>query len=247
MKFFYGVVTTLILLCLGAVLFIYSGIYNVSAADGHTQAVDWVLHTAMHRSVAQRAGGIDVPADLDDQERIRQGAQAYDQLCVACHLKPGQSDTLVRQGLTPTPPDLTLKGHWDAREQFWIIDNGIKMTGMPAWGESHGEEDLWDLTAFLQRLPSLSESQYTALVAERAGGNNAMGDGHDHVHADMSGMAGDESNGAATQVEHGDHGNGHHGQDNEGTAVDSEHSGAGESESPEAAPADDHFADGHTH
>jgi mono/diheme cytochrome c family protein len=44
------------------------------------------------------------------------------------------------------------------------VKNGIKMTGMPAWGVTHDDEILWDVVAFLRKLPELTADQYTALV-----------------------------------------------------------------------------------
>ena len=49
-------------------------------------------------------------------------------------------------------------------EQFWIIKHGVKMTGMPAWGITHDDELLWDVVAFLRKLPELTAEQYRALV-----------------------------------------------------------------------------------
>ena len=76
-------------------------------------------------------------------------------------------------GLYPEPPNLTLNhsGHDEpkivqAREYFWIIKHGIKGSGMPAWGPGHTDEQIWNLVAFLQRLPELSPEQYQILTAQ---------------------------------------------------------------------------------
>ena len=51
-----------------------------------------------------------------------------------------------------------------AAEQFWVIKHGIKMTGMPAWGVTHDDEILWDVVAFLGKMPELTAQQYQDLV-----------------------------------------------------------------------------------
>lgn len=266
MRFLYGVVAMLIVLCLAGTVFVFSGLYNVSAMEAHSDLENWAMHTTMHNSVEARAGDIEVPADLMTDERVRQGAKGYDQLCAVCHLKPGQNDSLIRQGLNPQPPLLTEAGHWSAAEKFWIIKNGIKMTGMPAWGGTHEDEDLWEITAFLQRLPELSEQQYAALVQPAKSGGEQADDGHDHVHADMSGMsAGQAESGhheSGAMSDHYEDGKGHHdgagessGGDGHGKTDEAggdDHHGDGASHGDAAGEKpqpkeDDHYADGHTH
>merc|ERR1712000_66730 len=51
------------------------------------------------------------------------------------------------------------------QRQFWIIKHGIKASGMPAWGPTHSDERIWNMVAFLQRLPSLTPDQYQILTA----------------------------------------------------------------------------------
>ena len=83
------------------------------------------------------------------------------------------------RGLYPPAPDLASAGarHTDA-ELFWIIKNGIKMSGMPAWGETHSDEELWALAAFVDDLPEMSASEYRALVPPGTTGNDAAH--HEH-------------------------------------------------------------------
>ncbi|MDX1755532.1 MAG: cytochrome c [Marinobacter sp.] len=189
MRFFYGVATTLAALGIAGFGFIQSGAYNVAASESHFALVNRVMHQAMHNSVETRTDEITVPANLADADMIKKGARAYDALCSACHLKPGQSESLIRKGLNPTPPRLTKAGHWGPAGQFWIIKHGIKMTGMPAWGGSHSDQELWELTAFLQQLPELSTEQYAALVNPPAAGEIMHDDGHAHDHGNMQSMS----------------------------------------------------------
>ncbi|MFC4260280.1 c-type cytochrome [Marinobacter lacisalsi] len=251
MRFLYGVLTTLIILSLGGVLFIYSGLFNVAASEDHSALETWMFHTAMHRSVKARAGDVEVPDDLVTEERVRRGARAYDQLCAACHLKPGQSDSLIRKGLNPTPPTLDKEGHWSAGEQFWIIKHGVKMTGMPAWGETHEDEALWELTAFLQRYPSLSEQQYAALVQPDASGAGPADDGHDHEHTNMSAMTGSEPDHDDDAADHHSGDDGHHDQGGEEAGMNEDQGQTDEkaqaAEAGTSQDEDDHYSDGHTH
>jgi mono/diheme cytochrome c family protein len=49
-------------------------------------------------------------------------------------------------------------------EQFWIIKHGVKLTGMPAWGVTHDDELLWNVVAFVRKLPELTAVQYETMV-----------------------------------------------------------------------------------
>ncbi|QEA37642.1 cytochrome c [Pistricoccus aurantiacus] len=170
MRVLYGMLLMLLLLVVAGILFIYSGFYNVAASVPHAALTRWATHTTMHYSVEARSDAIRVP-NLDDSQMIARGARTYEEMCVACHLKPGTDSTALHKGLNPPPPNLTEEDDWAPAEQFWIIDHGIKMSGMPAWGESHADKEIWEVVAFLQRLPELSEQQYIELAnPEKEGG-----------------------------------------------------------------------------
>src|SRR5262245_63134567 len=79
-------------------------------------------------------------------------------------LAPGMQRTEISRGLYPRAPELRRKSALTPAEQFWVVKHGLKMTGMPAWGVTHDDELLWDVVAFLQKLPELDADQYQALV-----------------------------------------------------------------------------------
>lgn len=149
-------------------LFLYSGLYDVSAANPDAGLIQGPLETARERSVRRRARGIQVP-DLSRPALVREGLVHYHFMCVTCHGSPGIPASEIGQGLSPYPPELANEAlkKSDA-EVFWVIKNGIRMTGMPAFGLTHEDQDLWAVVAFLKTLPRLSQGDYQAL-AEKAG------------------------------------------------------------------------------
>lgn len=153
------------------VAFIYSGLYPMGADDRHTALTYWALETLRERSISRASAGIDVPADLDTPERLLAGGADYNDMCVGCHLKPGKTESDFTLGLYPAPPHLArqTQGEGDAesrvRRRFWTIKHGIKASGMPAWGPGHNDERIWNMVAFLRRLPDLSPEQYQILTA----------------------------------------------------------------------------------
>lgn len=158
------VVATLLALAVSTFLAVYAGIYNVAADAPHRESVYWILKTVRERSVAARASSIVVPSDLTEKRRIESGAAQYSDMCSSCHLGPGLKRTEISQGLYPRAPELRRGSALTPAEQFWIVKHGIKMTGMPAWGVTHGDELLWDIVAFLGKLPQLSPSEYDVIV-----------------------------------------------------------------------------------
>lgn len=185
-----------VLVVLGGLVFVYSGVYNAAATDKHWPATHWLLHVAKERSIALRADDVRVP-ELGGREQLLAGADAYDQMCAHCHTPPGGGETPVARGLYPAPPDMAHAAEeYSAAELFWIIKHGIKASGMPAWGPSHDDGELWPIVAFVQRLPKLDAEDYQRLVAEARAegmghhnaaatdhGNTENGhDGHDHAH-----------------------------------------------------------------
>ena len=183
----WGLVIGLMLVLVGAVaVAIHAGLYNIAADVPHTQPVYWLLNTIGQRSVVARAGDIVVPNDLDDANRISKGAGEYGEMCSSCHLAPGMERTEISLGLYPRAPELRRKTSLNAAEQFWIIKHGVKMTGMPAWGVTHEDELLWDVVAFVRKLPELTPEQYEALVKNAPKHGEIMQDmemsGGDHKH-----------------------------------------------------------------
>jgi mono/diheme cytochrome c family protein len=165
---------------------VHMGSFDVAADTPHSQPVFWLMNTVRESSIAVRAAGITVPSDLADAKRIASGAAQYDEMCSLCHLAPGMKRTEISRGLYPRAPELRRKSELTPAEQFWVVKHGLKMTGMPAWGVTHDDELLWDVVAFLRKLPELSADQYRALVESAPKTHDEMmqhmdmGTGRDH-------------------------------------------------------------------
>ncbi|SDS39119.1 c-type cytochrome [Pseudomonas oryzae] len=211
-------ITTLTLASLAASVVgagvIWSGLINVGADDPHLESVHALLSAARERSIAVRAAGIPVP-DLNDPELIRRGAGNYHSMCIGCHLAPGMAATELSQNLYPAPPNLAQIGaNGSPSTAFWIIKHGIKATGMPAWGKSMGDEHIWGMVAFLQRLPNLDATQYRQLVAASDGHSHGGGETDMHDHSQQHGQtaAGDALQPPAASHHGGEHAHGHSGE-----------------------------------
>jgi mono/diheme cytochrome c family protein len=164
-------------------LFLYSGFYDIGADRPHTPAVQALLGILRERSIARRAAQITLPR-LDEPARVREGAEHYSAMCVGCHLSPGVSSSEIRAGLLPQPPNLSQQSI-EPRVAFWVIKHGIKATGMPAWGRSHDDEEIWNIVSFVQRLPRMTPQEYRAMSAaaasEEPAGDEEQEEAHEHA------------------------------------------------------------------
>ncbi|HVA19111.1 MAG TPA: cytochrome c [Solirubrobacteraceae bacterium] len=156
----------LALVVVGAGAYFYSGSYPIGADVPHSGVVFSVLQEIRDRGIAVQARAITVPSDLNDPKRIPIGAGHYAGMCSVCHLAPGYTRDETAEGLYPHPPQLAHGISLTPAQIFWVLKHGLKMTGMPAWGPSHTDEELWDLTAFVMRLPHLTAEQYRQIVTQ---------------------------------------------------------------------------------
>jgi len=98
--------------------------------------------------------------------------------CATCHALDGSGNTPMGRNLYPPAPDMRAAYVQDLTdgELYYIISNGVRFTGMPAWGGEHTPEETWQLVAFIRRLPALSPEELKQMEAMAAGGAS----GHAH-------------------------------------------------------------------
>jgi len=161
-------------------IFIYSGWYNVSANEQENGIMKWVLNTIKDKSIDYHSKEITVP-DLNDLSMLKEGFEHYNEMCVGCHGSPGLEETEVSVGLNPTAPYLVKVAYEiDPKELFWITKNGIKMTGMPAWGRTHSDEKIWAIVAFVKKLPSMTAEEYQKMGTETGEVKKEENKNHSH-------------------------------------------------------------------
>lgn len=177
-----GVVAIVVLVVGGTVAFARSGLLDVSATATEPGVLRWLLETTRESSVRRRAADIVVP-DLSDQVQVDGGAQAFGEMCAGCHGAPGREPMLGAQDMNPPPPDLSETANARApAELFWVIKHGIRMTGMPAWGRTHSDAQIWELVAFVERLPEVSADDYRQMASR------SRNDDHGHEHGGSARM-----------------------------------------------------------
>lgn len=168
---FRTVLATLLVLMIAGVVggyaFMRTGIYNISATSQHLQPIYSILEKGMHYSVRYHAADITAPP-TDDMQMVKRGALTFHGACVQCHGAPGVAPHGIGMGMQPVPGPLVESAKkWEARELYWIVRHGIKMSGMPAWEYRMSEEQLWEVVAFMQHLPQLSPAEYKEMTRSK--------------------------------------------------------------------------------
>lgn len=173
MKFLLGVVFGVLLVAIGAAAVVYTGSFDFSATKPPGKTETAVATFALNKAVARRATNQTNPLPKN-AETLRGGLAHFRENCVICHGAPGVDPGEIGQGLNPGAPDLTLprvQGRSDG-ELFWITSNGIRLTGMPAFSPTHGENEIWQMVAFLRHLPEITDEETKELRSETEEGEH---------------------------------------------------------------------------
>jgi hypothetical protein len=177
MKYVFGIVITLAVLGGGALLFAWSGIYNIAATKPHWDITLSFIETLRDRSISVRSDDVGEP-ELDDAKLMEDTFTHYHEMCRLCHGAPDYQPEEFAKGLYPQPPSMTSGHVQEARGQaeiYWIVKHGIKMTGMPAFGPTHNDSELYGLSALTMEIPQKSPGEYRRQVQKMS-----LEGGHGH-------------------------------------------------------------------
>ena len=127
--------------------------------------------SSLEAEVARRVRAWAIPADARERrnpiapsdEALASGRAHFADHCASCHANDGSGNTEMGRNLFPKSPDMRQAATQQLTdgELFWIIENGIRFTGMPGWstGTSEGEAATWHLVHFIRHLPNLTAAE----------------------------------------------------------------------------------------
>ena len=148
----------------------------------------------LESSLAVQVRNLSIPADekrarnpfADRQDAWREGADHFGDHCALCHGEGGRGGGEIGANLYPRVPDMTRPRTQNLTdgEIFYIISNGVRWTGMPAWKKEHTPEETWRLVSFIRHLPSLTPAELEQIekASEQPHADEHPHDegGHDH-------------------------------------------------------------------
>jgi mono/diheme cytochrome c family protein len=132
------------------------GIFNMSVT-GKPGLLDWWGDTNLHSSLFWRAPHAKIPSTADAGE----GMEHFKSTCLQCHGAPETAPAEWAPRMQPMPPELWQEGTQQMTdgELFYVVAQGVRMTGMPAFEPEHSPEEIWNIVAFVRELDNLTEQQ----------------------------------------------------------------------------------------
>jgi cytochrome c553 len=152
---------------IGAAVFFFGGFFSVAGTQEDPAIVHWALVQVRTASISRHAHDAP-PANIGNPATVQAGAREFaEHGCTNCHGAPGVTWAKFSEGLRPDPPDLKdVVNDRTPAQLFWVIKNGINMTGMPSFALAGAkDDDIWSIVAFLKKLPIVTEADYKALTA----------------------------------------------------------------------------------
>jgi mono/diheme cytochrome c family protein len=140
---------------------------GISARDEPGAAEAFIARRLRHFAIPRRVRELTNPVKANPEILAAATAHFADH-CASCHGNDGRGSTLLGRGLYPKPPDMTAAATQQLTdgELYYIIENGIRFTGMPAFGEEAGDDpdnESWDLVHFIRHLPQMTDDEMAAM------------------------------------------------------------------------------------
>ena len=156
MKFFLlGILTTLLLIALGTFVYLHFGFLRFNADEQPSALESKLAMSAVDAFLERRAPAANSAPQSSDADLL-EGMKLYTANCAVCHGDPGQPERVMGKSFYPPVPQfMNDPADMPARHNFYIIKHGIRWTGMPAWGSSLNDAQIWTLTAFLAQMDKL--------------------------------------------------------------------------------------------
>ena len=167
MKFIFGLIIGLLLAGAIPVVLIYNGSLNMCATQMPSMMEKRLGSMSWENWVHKNAPITKNPL-ANDQFALKAGLDHYAENCFVCHAAPGMEKSEISRGLNPPAPILNDIADFTDAELFYIIKNGIRMTGMPAFGPTHKDGEIWKIVLFVRHLPNLTDQERQVLDGKSA-------------------------------------------------------------------------------
>ena len=151
-----GAMGAALAVALAAYAFIAVGVLPANADGEPGRLEKWAARKSLRATIRREAPRGPVPVPLTD-ENLRAGVRLYAADCAVCHGAADARPSHIAGGLYQKPPQLAEDGVEDDPDghSYWVVSHGIRLTGMPAFGKSLSEPEIWQLALFLKHMDSL--------------------------------------------------------------------------------------------
>ncbi len=153
--FIFGIMTVILILALG-VLFAYMGFVDMRADNPPSKIERTIAGHAMDANVARAAPKLTNPVTANEANLVA-GAHLYRDNCAVCHGDPVHPKAPLAESLNPPAPQfMTDMADMPENQNFYILQHGIRWTGMPGWKNVLSDQQIWGLVTFLSHMNDLS-------------------------------------------------------------------------------------------
>ena len=157
--FLFGIVIGIVLVFVGVYFYFSTGSAPVATSDHPMPLEKTLANEALHARIdREMPKTVPIPAD---ESAYMAGAKIYVENCAVCHGFPGQEQSYIAKGMFPKPPHLFRgKGVTDDEpgETYWKVSNGIRLTGMPSFGDTLSETERWQVSLLLANADKISDA-----------------------------------------------------------------------------------------
>ena len=170
MRFLSGVIVGVVGVFVAGYLMATSGRMNLAATQhgGWNDRLDHWLGQVSRRSIEKHAASATNPS-ANDPAAAAAGLSHYRENCLGCHGARDVDTSEFAKGLNPAPPMLDMDDvqKMSDGELYWVVANGLRATGMPAFAPTHSPREIWHIVSFVRRLPKLTEAEVAELKKGR--------------------------------------------------------------------------------
>ncbi|SRR5579883_635838 len=161
-NFILGVIITILVIIGGAYIYLKFGFFDVSAVPNPGSLERWAANMSLDASVDKRAPKGPNPVPMSDDVLI-DAAKEYEEHCSMCHGSQNKDALDFGDSLSPRAPNLIRRARHDPDGNvYWVIENGIRMTGMPAWEKHLTSDEMWGLVHLLKNVDKVSPAVLAA-------------------------------------------------------------------------------------
>ncbi|HLG18837.1 MAG TPA: cytochrome c [Bdellovibrionota bacterium] len=157
-----GLAVLILMVLGGSAAFVHIVVYGFSAKDQPTKIEKFMARQFRRWAVPRAAREMKNPVPATP-EVVKSGMAHFADHCASCHANDGGGGTEMGRNMYPKAPDMRKSPTQSLSdgELFYTIKNGIRLTGMPAWGDDTPESDVqsWHLVHFIRHLPNLSQEE----------------------------------------------------------------------------------------
>jgi thiosulfate dehydrogenase len=161
-----GIVMGFLLVAAGLYFYFSTGQAPVTTKSPEMPFEHKLAHMALHAYLDKMPHP--KPQVAEDEHSFLEGAKVYKEHCAVCHGLPGEPETSIAKGMFPKPPQLfrgTGVTDDEVSETYWKVDGGIRMTGMPGFRETLGENKMWQVSVLLKNADKISSAVKAELAS----------------------------------------------------------------------------------